>query len=801
MKFTLSWLKEHLETKATKNEIVDRLTMVGLEVERIVDRSAGLEKFVVAKIISAKQHPNADRLRVCEVDNGSSLLTVVCGAPNARAGIKAVFAPSGSFIPGTGITLKPTEIRKVLSTGMLLSERELGISDEHEGIVELSPSSIIGRSAAQAMKLDDTIIEIAITPNRGDCLGVRGIARDLAASGVGSLKPLSTKPVPGTFKSQISVKINFTPDTKDACPYFIGRYIRGVQNGESPDWLKEKLISIGLRPISALVDITNLMTFDLGRPLHVFDAAQIKGDLNISLATPQEKFLALNGKNYTLDDTMCAIRDDNEIKALGGIIGGEDSSCTSSTNDVFIECAYFDPIRTAKTGRKLQINSDARFRFERAVDPSFLANATEIATRLVLDLCGGEPSELVIAGAQPNWQRNIELRTSRVKSLAGIDIPTQEIERILLLLGFTVEGGNGILKVSTPPWRNDVTEEACLVEEVVRIFGFDKIPTVPVRPVNALPEVALDPLLRRTSSIRRILAARGLVEAVTYSFLSEEDAELFGPINENIRLINPISSDLSIMRSSILPNLINAAKFNAAHANSNIALFEIGPQFSGDSIDDERIVASGIRLEAIGERNWLQPIRPVDVFDAKADVLAVLNQIWGGALQLQIKSDAPSYFHPGRSGVLQLGPKNIIAYFGELHPEILQKINLAGPISAFEIFIENIPLPKLNKTTTRDHLSLPQFHKIERDFCFIVDKKIEAKQVFLAAFNADKKIIKNIKIFDIFEGDSLDPGKKSIAINVTIQPKDRSMTDKEINDVGLHIIESVNTATGGILRA
>jgi phenylalanyl-tRNA synthetase beta chain len=801
MKFTMSWLKEHLDTDATVDQITDRLTMVGLEVEKVTRRDAGLETFVVGYVVEATQHPNADRLRVCKVDTGNETVELVCGAPNARTGMKGVFAPSGSFIPGTGITLKPTEIRGVMSNGMLLSEREMGLSDEHDGIVDLDENVATGAKAVEVMGLDDPIIEIAITPNRGDCLGVRGIARDLAASGIGSLKPLTNGPVPGTFKSPIEVTLDFDDADKSACTMFVGRYIRGVQNGESPQWLKDKLLAIGLRPISALVDITNLLTMDLCRPLHVFDVAKVDGNIHARMGKPGEKLLALNGKEYEADETMCVIADDSRAEALGGIIGGEQSGCTETTTDVFLECAFFDPIRTAMTGRKLQVISDARFRFERGVDPAFLVSGAEIATRLILDLCGGEPSELVIAGGEPDWQRQLTLRPERVKQLGGVDVHLDEIERILLVLGFEVSGDNGLLKVSIPSWRSDIVGEACLVEEVVRIFGYDKIPVVPVRPDGALPQPALLTNQRRHSQARRQLAGRGMIEAVTYSFLSSKDAEIFGGVEDSIKLVNPISSDLDVMRPSILPNLLNAAKRNSDNDIDGVALFEVGPQFSGDRPEDEIFSATGIRVEKSGDRNWAEKIRSVDAFDAKADVLAVLEDLGAPVANLQVFTDAPGWYHPGRSGSLKLGPKNTLAHFGEIHPRILRALDLKGPVAAFEIFIDDLPQPKGKKTAARPPLTLSRFHRVERDFAFVVDSEVEAGNISRAAMGANKKLITDVKIFDVFAGGNLGEGKKSIAINVTLQPMETTLTDAEIEAVADSIVANVGKLTGGVLRA
>ena len=800
MKFTVGWLKEHLDTQATLNQIVEKLTMVGLEVEKVTDRAKGLETFVVGYVVEAKQHPNADRLRVCQVDTGTEKVELVCGAPNAKTGMRGVFAPGGSYIPGTNITLKPTEIRGVMSNGMLLSEREMGISDEHDGIIELNENAKIGDRVVDVMGLNDPIIEIAITPNRGDCLGVRGIARDLAAAGLGALKPLANGPVPGTFKSPVQVHLNFDEATKSACPHFVGRYIRGVQNGESPQWLKDKLLAIGLRPISALVDITNLLTMDLGRPLHVFDVAHLDGDVQARMAKPGEKLLALNGKEYTLGADMCVIADNSKVEALGGVMGGEASGCTETTTDVYVECAYFDPIRTATTGRKLQVISDARFRFERGVDPAFLETGMEIATRLIMDLCGGEPSEIVNAGTEANWKRDIALRPERIKTLGGIDIPLEEIERILIVLGFGVGGDNGLFKVAIPSWRSDIVGEACLVEEVVRIYGFDKIPVVPVRADSGLPQNALLADQKRHSQARRVLAKRGMVEAVTYSFLSNADADLFGGAPDSVKLVNPISSDLDVMRPSLLPNLLNAANRNAARGMNSVAMFEVGPQFKGDLPEDQLIIAAGIRTNQIGSKHWNQGPRTVDIFDAKADALAVLDDLGAPAARLQAIAEAPAWYHPGRSGVLCLGPKNKLAYFGEIHPGLLKRMGIKGQVIGFEIFVDALPKPKVKPSARKPHLNLPQLHAVDRDFAFVVNDDVAASAIINAAIGTDKKLITNVSLFDVFSGGNLGKGKKSIAISVTMQPIEQTLTDAEIDAVAAKIIANVAKSTGGSLR-
>jgi len=800
MKFTFGWLKEHLDTKATLEEVVEKLTMIGLEVERVHDRAKDLDGFVATRVVEARKHPDADKLTVCRVDNGTDTLEVVCGAPNARTGLIGVFAGSGSYIPGTGITLKPTQIKGVVSNGMLLSEKELNLGDDHDGIIELPDDTPLGSSAADALGLADPVIEIEITPNRGDCLGVRGIARDLAAAGIGTLKPLDRDPVPGTFESPIKVHLDFDKGTEDACPYFVGRFIRGVKNRESPKWLKDKLTAIGLRPISALVDITNLMTMNLGRPLHVFDAAKVEGDLHIRLSKKGEKLLALDGKEYELDGGMTVIADEKRAQALGGVIGGEETGCTEGTVDVFVESAFFDPLRTAMTGRKLNILSDARYRFERGIDPAFLVDGMEIATRLVMDLCGGEPSELVIAGGEPKWQQSITLRSERIKNFGGVKMAKKKITDILSGLGFETKGSKNGLSVSVPSWRSDIVGEACLVEEVVRIFGYDNIPPVPMDANGGLPHPALSPDQRRHGMARRLLAGRGLVEAVTYSFLGGAEAALFGGGGESLKLINPISVDLDVMRPSLLPNLIAATARNAARGTADARLFEIGPIFSGVKPDEQAMVAAGIRSGSSAVRNWAEKPRPVDVFDAKGDVLAVLGGLGLAVEKAEIAPEAPDWYHPGHSGVVRLGPKTVLAYFGEIHPRVLKDMDVESPMAGFEIIFDNLPKLKKKKSRVRPHLELPQFHAVERDFAFVVDSGVTAAQVINAAEKADKKLIAQVSLFDVFEGEDFGEGKKSLAVNVVLQPVEKTLTDAEIDAIAEKVVANVTKATGGVLR-
>lgn len=798
MKFTLSWLKSHLDTTASLAEIDARLTMLGLEVEEIVDPAKDLGGFTIAHIVEAEQHPNADRLRVCKVDTGSGIIQVVCGAPNARAGIKVILAQPGCYIPITGDKLKKGNVRGVESQGMMCSWRELKLGEDHDGIAELAADAPVGAKLVDVMSFDP-LIEISITPNRADCLGVRGVARDLAASGLGALKPLVVTPVKGGHASPISVSLDFPEDAQSACPMFVGRHFKGVKNGESPAWLKDRLTAIGLRPISALVDITNYFTFDLGRPLHVFDAAKVKGGkITARLAKPGETLLALNGKEYSLSPEMTVIADEAGPEGLGGVMGGEHSGCTETTTEVFLEVAYFDPIRTATTGRKLEILSDARFRFERGVDPAFLIDGAELATAMILELCGGEASDLVIAGAEPDWRQSIALRPARVEALGGVAVDTPRQVDILTGLGCTVsEHGDGLLVVP-PSWRGDITAEHDLVEEVIRVNGYDLLPATPLpRPTMSKP--VLTPAQRRAAWVRRQLASRGLVETVTWSFLPSAQAKLFGGGAAEMHLANPISADLDCMRPSALPNLVTAAGRNADRGFKDVCLFEIGAQFDGPEPGQQRAVAAGIRSGRAVPRHWNEKTRPVDVFDAKADVLAAIVAAGANPDSFQTTTDAPGWYHPGRSGVLKLGNKTV-AFFGELHPAVLTALDVKGPVVAFELFLEALPPQKAKATKAKPLVKLSAFQPLERDFAFVLDASVSADAVLRAARNADKALVTDVSVFDLYEGPNVGEGKKSLAISVTLHPFDKTLTDEEIEAVGTKIVEAVVKATGGVLR-
>lgn len=796
MKFTLSWLKTHLETDADLATITKKLTDLGLEVEGVEDKALALKPFVVGYVVEAVQHPNADRLRVCKVDAGNGIVQVVCGAPNARTGMKGVFAPVGTHVPGTGLDLKAGNIRGQDSNGMLCSARELGLGTDHDGIIELPDDAPVGKSFVEYRGLGDPIIEIKITPDRADCLGVFGVARDLASAGLGKLKPIAEKHIPGTFKSPIQWKID--ESAKDGVFYTAGRLFKGVKNGPSPQWLQDRLTSIGLRPISILVDITNFVTFDLCRPLHVFDADKVKGNVVMRSAKAGETIEALDGKTYNLEPGMIVISDDQGPEAIGGIMGGLVSGCSETTTNVFLEAALFDPITTAKTGRKLGIQSDARYRNERGLDPQSEIWGIDVATRLILELCGGEVSELTSAGTIPAGTREIAFRPARVLALGGVEVPVEKQKQILIDLGFKVaEKGADSWSVTTPSFRADVEGEADLVEEVLRVHGFDHIPALSLTRTTALPTSAVSLGQKRVQQAKRLLAVRGLNETVTFSFMPGNVAAMFAGNNAVVPLANPISADLDVMRPSILGNLLMAAARNAARGFSDLGLFEIGPTYIGEGPKDQILAATGIRVGTT-PRHWQVKARPLDAYDAKADAVALLSAFGVPVENLQIEALAPSHYHPGQSAVLRLGP-TILAQFGAIHPKVLQELDVKGPAVGFEVFLERLPMPR-SKGTARPLLNASPFQPLERDFAFIVDASVAAEKLVKAAKGADKVLVTEVKLFDIFAGGSLPADKKSVALSVVLQPREKTLTDAEIEAVSAKIVAAVNKATGGELR-
>ncbi|GAB6854845.1 phenylalanine--tRNA ligase subunit beta [Asaia astilbis] len=819
MKFTLSWLREHLDFTVSLDEIVSTLNTIGLEVESVENPADTLRGFRVAKIVEAHRHPDADRLQVCVVAAGGGYekVQVVCGAPNARAGLYVIFAPPGTYVPGSDITIKAGKIRGQESGGMLCSLRELGLGAESDGIAELPETVVLGQAYSDYAHLDDPVIDISITPNRGDALSVRGIARDLAAAGIGHLKPWLVDTVEGKFPSPISWDIQY----EAACPFVAGRLVRGVKNGPSPEWLRQRLESIGLKPISALVDITNFLTFDLGRPLHVFDAEKISGSTLSLTRAARETFRALDGRDLILGTDDLVIVDKAGVQSLAGLIGGEATGVSDETCDVFIEAALFDPVRLALTGRRLAVHTDARQRFERGVDPALVLSGLEAATRLILSLCGGEASDVTSAGAIPSWQRDAWLRFERLSSLGGAQIASEEATRILEHLGFAVkEADETRACFAVPSWRNDIAtgvlldqaahldadqaqkaaasvqaieDENDLIEEVLRIHGLDSIPSVALPQKTAIAAPALTPAQKRLGELRRLCALRGLVETVGFSFVSHEDASLFGGAPEALRLLNPIASDLNQMRPTPLINLVRAWQRNAARGLSDAALFEIGPSFHADG---QKLVLAGLRGGETPRRPG-ERARAMSLWDAKADLVAALDVLKLPAEALSVTADAPGHYHPGRSGVVRQGPKTVLGYFGELHPKVTRAMGIDGTLVVFEICLDAVPLPKVKR---RQVPTLSAFQPVSRDFAFIVAPQVEAQAVLKAARGAERALISDVRLFDVYEGASLEAGHRSLGIEVTLQPIKASLTDEEIDAVSEKIIAAVAKATGATLR-
>ncbi len=805
MKFTFSWLKDHLDTSASLDEVVEKLTAIGLEVEEVEDKAKLLAPYIIAHVISAEQHPNADRLRVCKVDIGDgNPLQVVCGAPNARTGMKSVFAGPGTYIPGKDITLGIGTIRGVESRGMLCSAAELELSEDHDGIIDLPEDAPVGEPYAVYAGLDDAVIDVSLTPNRPDCTSIRGIARDLAAAGLGTLKTEALPVVPGKFKNPVAVALDFAPSVAHLCPAFALRLVRGVKNGPSPEWMQKRLRAIGLRPINALVDITNYMTFDHGRPLHVFDAAKVKGNLTVRVARDGEEIMALDQRNYRLEANTVVIADEAGIESIGGIMGGEHSGCDESTTDVLIESALWDPLNIAQSGRKLGIITDARYRFERGIDPAFCLPGLELATKLVQDLCGGEASEITLAGAIPAPKKEIEFPWAEVKRLTTLDMPVAEMRQILAQLGFAVDGNDKSAIVSVPSWRPDIDGKADIVEEITRIAGLDRIAPVPLPRIEAtVVKPILTPIQKRTRLARRTLATRGLVEAVTWSFISEAEATLFGGGKEELKLANPIAAELSDMRPNLLPGLLKATQRNADRGAGDLALFEVGQVFHGDQPEGQMIYASGVRrglakAETAG-RSW-HGSTPADAFDAKADAIGLLAALGVPVGGLQIVPGGPAWFHPGRSATLQFGPKVVIGAFGEIHPKIAKALDVKGSPVAFEINLSALPPQKARPTKAKPKLALSDFQPVSRDFAFVVDQQVNAQDIVKAVIAAERQMVTAVDIFDLYEGAGVGEGKKSVAVGITLQPVEKTLTDVEIDTIAAKIVAEVSKKTGATLR-
>ena len=798
MKFTRDWLFDHLEADHSLEAILEALPLLGLEVESVTDRAAALAPFTIAEVISAEQHPNADKLRVCMVNTGGGdPVQVVCGAPNARAGMRGVFAPVGAYVPGIDLALKAGEIRGEASNGMLCSEREMQLSDEHDGIIDLPGDAPVGAAFAPYAGLDDPIIEIAITPNRADCLGVRGVARDLAAAGFGRLKDVDFGPQNGSYDSPIRWQID--PGARDFCPRISGIGFRGLKNGASPSWMAQRLTAVGQRPISALVDITNYVMIDLGRPLHAYDIAKISGDtLTIRPAKDGETFIALNEKEYSLDPSMCIIADAHGADDLAGIMGGERTGVSDATTEMFLEIAIFDPIAVATTGRKLNINSDARYRFERGLDVTSPEWAQGYVARLVLSICGGEASHVTAAGDGADWQRQIFLTTDKVETLTGMLVPPADQVRILETLGFVVTAADGGWNVAPPAWRGDIDGAADLVEEVGRIHGYDHLPMTGLPREDVVAQPSLNPAQARQFRLRRALAGRGLMEAVTFSFLSQSQAVAFGGGADAVRLVNPISADLAVMRPSILPNLLAAAARNQDRGEADVAFFEVGPVFLGDAPSDQRTACSGIRHGVTAPREWHGASRKIDLFDAKADAEAALAALGIRPASLQVKTGAADYFHPGRSGQLVQG-RTVLASFGELHPKTVADYGLRGTAVAFEIHIDDVPMPK-SKGPARALLSMSVFQPVSRDFAFVVDASVAAGDLLKAVKSGAGALLGDIRVFDVYQGANIAEGKKSVAVTITLNPTKGTLTDEEIEKISTAVIEIAAKNCRAVLR-
>lgn len=799
MKFTFSWLKEFLETSDSSQQIAETLSMIGLEVESLHNPGAALQAFKVAQIMEATPHPDADRLRVCRVDTGQEILQIVCGAPNAAAGLKVVLAPEGTRIPANGLIIKKTSIRGVESTGMLCSAAELGLDVPGEGIIALPLDAPVGESYATYAGLDDPIFDIAITPNRGDCLGVYGVARDLAAAGRGQLQPMRWPEPAKSVASTLQVKID--PESAPFCPVFMGREIQGVRNGPSPLWMQQRLRAVGVRPKSALVDITNYLLLSYGRPMHAFDRDKLTGDLQVRPAHAGETIVALNEVEYTLDPTMTVVADANGTVAVAGIIGGAASGCCAETTHVFLESALFVPEPLMLTGRALNVSTDARYRFERGVDAALVPHCLDAATAFILDHCGGTAGPIVQAGQIPTAIREIDFCPHSVEKRTGVVLPFTQIAQILTNLGFEVDQTKTVWRVRVPSWRHDSTIGADLVEEVVRIYGYDHIPTLEM-PALAEPNrfesyPGQQSRYRSAWGIRRLLAAQGYHEAMTWSFVSAHQAKLFGGGTPALQLVNPLNAELTDMRPSLLPLLLTCAQSNADRGYPNTALFEVGTQFAAQDIDGQAPMVSGVRTGLRQARHWGAPAADVDIYAVKRDAMAVLESCGLAPSKVQVVPQGPLYYHPGRCGTLRLGPKTL-GYFGEIHPQVAQELGLTETAVAFEIFLNNIPLGKSSGRIPAYQRATLQ--PISRDFAFVVDAKTAAGAVVKAVQSADKKIIKNVIIFDVYEGPHVASGSKSIALSVTLQPEESTFTESDLAALGQKIVNCVYETVGGSLR-
>lgn len=793
MKFTLSWLKDFLDTNASVDEIAERLTAIGLEIEEVVDPLAAVKDLIVVSVDECVAHPDSDHLHVLKVNTGKELVQIVCGAPNARAGMKGILARPGDYVPAFGDKLKAGKIRGVESFGMMCAEDELGVGPDHTGIIECPEDAVVGASITTVYP-SDPVFDVSITPNRGDCMSVYGIARDLAAAGLGTLKTPKHNVTVCAFKSDVKLS---NEATEIGAPFFTLREIRGVKNGASPKWMQDRLTAVGLRPISALVDVTNYFNITFGRPLHVFDADKVKGQITVRSARDGEKLTALDGKEYALSDGMVVIADENGVESIAGIMGGEASGCEESTTRVLLESAYFTPESIAKTGQKLILTSDSRQRFERGVDPaSTIPFGADMAAQMIAELCGGECSELIVTGKEPERPAPIAFDPHRVEKLCGVDVPADTCKEILEKLGCVVKPDGNLFSVVRPTWRSDISGSHDLVEEVLRIYGYDKLPEIALPRPNGVHGI-LQPKQRREVSVRRAMANRGGCQTITWSFMSSKDAVPFRT-KDAVLIANPISADLNEMRPNLLPNLVSAARSNITKGTFDGCLFEVGPQFFGFKPMEQETVACQLRFGQATPRHWAVAQRPVDVFDAKADALAALDAA-EAPQSVQIVREAPAWYHPGRSGAVKIG-KTVLAYFGELHPKILKAMDVKTTVCACEVFLDRLPPAKKKNGKGVKTLKLSAFTPIFRDLAFLVDRKVDADKIVSAAKNTDKVLITDVSVFDLYEGEALGD-KKSVAIQLTIQPVEKTMTDEEIESICRRVVGAVGVATGATLRS
>ena len=795
MKFSYSWLTEHLKTNVHFEEIEKKLTSIGLEVEDIQDTGKAYKDFIVGQVLEEKKHPNADKLKLCKVDIGKEKVDVVCGAPNVEKGMKVVYAPVGSTIPVNQLNIKAAKIRGVESYGMMCSEYELGISNEHEGIIRLEEKETIGRSFSEIYGLSDIVIEIGITPNRQDCLGVKGIARDLASAGMGELLERKISKEIGSFKSPNKIEIQ---DNK-ICSAFAGRYFRNVKNTESPEWLKNKLKSIGLRPISALVDITNFVMYDENRPLHVYDADKIDGKIIVRTANDGESFLALDEKDYHLKNGMCVIADEKKVLGLGGIMGGESTGCSTETKNVLLESALFDEINTAKTGRNLSILSDARYRFERGIDPNSTLKGIDLATQLILEICGGECSEVELAGNIKENKNQVSTSSSYISRRLGFEVSDKELISILSSLGIETSQTGDVIKCLIPSWRQDIHGEADISEEVIRIKGYENIPTSNIRLKSKINKNILNYAQRKLMKARHFIASIEYDELVTFSFTDSKNCEVFGDINK-LKIVNPISEDLDILRPNLLPNLLQAIKKNKNRNFDSFSIFEIGSQYRSTSPEDQLNVACGIKSGIKTEKSWKNIQTEFDIYDVKQDLTSLIDYLMPGNKKISVSNDCPSWYHPGRSGSIKINNSVIAGYFGELHPRVANQFKIKNKTNIFELYLDELPNIE-KKTTNKPVLNLSDFQIVTRDFAFVIDKKVKSEEVVTSAFKVDKELIRNVEIFDLFEDDSLGKDKKSIAIKVTLQSNEKTLAENDISEISTKIIESVEKSTCGTVRS